>query len=224
LVVDDDEGFRSFVATTLSSAGFAAHEVAAANDALTHAAADPPALVVLDVCLPGIGGFEVCRQLRDEFGENLPIIFVSGTRMEPADRAAGLLIGSDDYLVKPVDPSELLARVRRLLARSKRQDPDAVAAEFGLTKRELTILQRVALGMAQHEIATELSISPRTVANHLQHIIEKIGVRSRAEAVAFAYTNGIVEPANEWSQRSSWDFGSDLAEPAVSAYRSRPPE
>jgi DNA-binding NarL/FixJ family response regulator len=212
LVVDDDEGFRSFVATTLSSAGFAAHEVAAATDALTHATADPPTLVVLDVCLPGIGGFEVCRQLRDEFGDDLPIIFVSGTRMEPGDRAAGILIGSDDYLVKPVDPTELLARVRRLLTRSKRQQPDTVAADFGLTKRELATLKRVALGMSQHEIATEFSISPRTVANHLQHIMAKLGVHSRAEAVAFAHTNGLVEPADGSSRRSSWDFRNGLAE------------
>jgi DNA-binding NarL/FixJ family response regulator len=213
LVVDDDERFRSFVTATLSLAGFAAREAATASDALTYATADAPALIVLDVCLPGIGGFEVCRQLRDEFGDDLPIIFVSGIRMEPADRAAGILIGSDDYLVKPVDPSELLARVRRLLARSKRKDPDAAAADFGLTKRELAILQRVALGMSQREIATEFSISRRTVTNHLQHVIAKIGVHSRAEAVAFAYTNGVVEPENGSSQRSSWDFGSGLAEP-----------
>jgi two-component system nitrate/nitrite response regulator NarL len=212
LVVDDDEGFRSFVTTTLSYAGLAAREAATASDALAYASADPPTLIVLDVCLPGIGGFEVCRQLRDQFGDDLPIIFVSGMRMEPADRAAGLLIGSDDYLVKPVDPSELLARVRRHLARSERKDRDAVAADFGLTKRELTILKRAALGMSQHEIATEFSISPRTVVNHLQHVIAKLGVHSRAEAVALAYAKGLVEAETGWSQRSSWDFGSGLAE------------
>jgi DNA-binding NarL/FixJ family response regulator len=193
LVVDDDDAFRSFVTTTLSGAGFAAREVAAAGDALAYATADAPALVVLDVCLPGIGGFEVCRRLRDEFGDDLPIIFVSGVRTEPADRAAGILIGSDDYLVKPVDPGELLARVRRLLVRSERHDAEAVGTDFGLTKRELAILQRIALGTSQYEIASEFSISPRTVANHLQHIMAKIGVHSRAEAVAVAYTNGIVE-------------------------------
>jgi DNA-binding response OmpR family regulator len=213
LVVDDDERFRSFVCATLSLAGFAAREAATASDALTYATADPPALIVLAVCLLGIGGFEVLRQLRDKFGDDLPIILVSGMRMEPADRAAGILIGSDDYLVKPVDPSELLARIRRLLARSKRQDRDAVAAEFGLTNRELAILKRVALGMSQQEIATEFSVSTRTVANHLQHVIAKIGVHSRAEAVAFAYMNGVVKPANGSSQRSPWDFGSGLTEP-----------
>jgi DNA-binding response OmpR family regulator len=195
LVVDDDNAFRSFVATTLSSAGFATREAATANEALTSATIDAPGLALLDVCLPGIGGFELCHQLRDEFGDGLPIIFVSGVRTEPADRVDGLLIGSDDYLVKPIDPSELLARVRRHLARSQRQAED-VAAEFGLTEREFAILERLAQGVPQSKIAAELGISRRTVGNHLQHILPKIGVHSRTEAVAFAYANGLVEPTN----------------------------
>src|SRR5947199_241905 len=72
-----------------------------------------PAVVLLDISLPDVSGFEVCRELRDEFGDDLPIIFVSGERVEAVDRAVGLLLGADDYVVKPFDLDELLARVRR---------------------------------------------------------------------------------------------------------------
>jgi two-component system nitrate/nitrite response regulator NarL len=207
LVIDDDDRFRSFVATSLSTAGFAVREAATGNEALALAQTEPPALVLLDVCLLESSGFEVCRQLRDDFGDNLPVIFVSGTRSEPFDRAAGLQIGGDDYLVKPVDPIELIARVRTHLARSRRQDPLAFAAKFGLTKREIAILRRLAQGLRQTEIAVELSISPRTVANHLQHTLTKLGLHSRIEAVAFAYEIRLVEPANTRTHTGRRDLG-----------------
>lgn len=193
LVVDDDGGFRSFLATTLSRAGFAAREAATGEDALVFARTDPPALVLLEVCLPGISGFEVCRELREQFGNELPIVFVSGTRIEPLDRSAGLLIGCDDYLVKPVDPNELLARVRRLVARSRRDKTVTVLPELGLTRREFTVLQRLAQGLRQVDIAAELVISPKTVASHVQHILAKLGVHSSAQAVALAYDRGLLE-------------------------------
>jgi DNA-binding response OmpR family regulator len=74
---------------------------------------------VLDVALPGVTGYDVCRTLREEFGEELPIIFVSDERTEPLDRVAGLLMGADDYVVEPFAPAELVARVMRALARVK---------------------------------------------------------------------------------------------------------
>src|SRR2546426_9900164 len=88
------------------------------EEALEAAAAQRPAAVILDVCLADIDGFEVCRELRERCGEALPIVFVSGERLESHDRVAGLLIGADDYLVKPIDPDELIARLRRLLVQS----------------------------------------------------------------------------------------------------------
>jgi DNA-binding NarL/FixJ family response regulator len=209
LVVDDDDRFRSFVANTLSDAGFAAREVANGERALAVARADPPALVLLDVCLPTLSGFELCRQLRDEFGDALPIVLVSGTRTEPLDRTAGLLIGSDDYLIKPVDPSELLARVRRLLSRSRApRQPDSAPPEHGLTERELFVLERLAAGAGQVEIAAELVISPHTVASHIQHILSKLGVHSRAQAVGYAFGHGLVKPASAATPRSPSDPGS----------------
>jgi DNA-binding NarL/FixJ family response regulator len=193
LVVDDDDHFRSFVATILTRAGFAVREAASGEDALASIQADRPALALLDVSLPGINGFEICREIRDQFGDTVPIIFVSGVKSDPLDRSAGLLIGGDDYLVKPIDPNELLARVRRLLARSQHKRNAFESSDLGLTKRELQVLQRMADGLKHIEIAADLVVSPKTVASHVQHILRKLGVHSRTEAVAFAYNSGLLE-------------------------------
>lgn len=140
-----------------------------------------------------VNGFELAHELRDDFGDDLPIVFVSGDRTDPLDRAAGLLIGGDDYLVKPIDPDELLARARRLISRSHTV-PVAPrgGAEAALTSRELEVLRLLAEGMPPKEIARELVISPKTVASHAQHVLAKLGAHSRAEAVALAYIGGFV--------------------------------
>ena len=164
-------------------------EAATGNDALAHARAERPSLVVLDVHLPDISGYEVCRELRDEFGDLLPIIFVSGERTESYDRVGGLLLGADDYVVKPFASDELLARVRRLLARSAQND--VVRRSYDLTPRELEITELLAAGHSQAAIAERLVLSEKTVATHIQHILPKLGVHSRAEAVAFAHREGL---------------------------------
>ncbi len=195
LVVDDDADFRAYIVVLLSRAGFAATlEAATGEEALAAVRAERPALVLLDVFLPDINGFEVCRTLRDELGDDLPIIFVSGERVEPADRAVGLLVGGDDYLVKPVDPDEFLARVRRAVVRSRREPagPSPTSRRLDLTKRELEVLGRLAQGHAQAQIAAELVISPKTVASHVQRILAKLGVHSQAQAVAAAYQLGVI--------------------------------
>src|SRR5512133_1403309 len=114
-VVDDDGRSRTLVSRVLKRVGFRTYEAETGEEALAAAKRERPALVILEVLLPGVAGYEVCRELKDAFGEALPIVFVSGSRTEPGDRVAGLLVGGDDYLVKPFDPDELLARVRRLL-------------------------------------------------------------------------------------------------------------
>jgi two-component system, OmpR family, response regulator len=102
----------------LGDAGYATCSAFTGEDALRHARRVRPAAVVLDVCLPMIFGYEVCRALRCSYGDRLPILFISGMRTESFDRVAGLLIGGDDYLVKPFAPDELVARVGALLRRS----------------------------------------------------------------------------------------------------------
>jgi DNA-binding NarL/FixJ family response regulator len=195
LIVDDDAVFRAYVVALLSQSGLAAAlEAATGGEALSAVRVERPALVLLDVLLPDINGFEVCRTLRDEFGDDLPIIFVSGERVEPVDRAVGMLVGADDYLVKPVDPDELLARVRRALVRTMRAPAGlpTTARPFDLTKREVEVLEQLALGRTQPQIAAELVISPKTVASHVQRLLAKLGVHSRAQAVAVAYQSSVI--------------------------------
>jgi DNA-binding NarL/FixJ family response regulator len=186
LIVDDDGDYRSRTAALLCGAGFEVVESRSGEEALETARGRQPALVVLEVRLPGVSGYEVCRQLRDEFGNGLAIIFASGVRTESFDRVAGLLVGADDYLVKPFTPDELLARVRALVRRATAKQRDE-QLNAGLTERELEVLQLLAEGLAQAEIAERLVISARTVGHHIERILGKLGVHSRAQAVSVAY-------------------------------------
>jgi DNA-binding NarL/FixJ family response regulator len=173
-------------------------EAATGEEALAAARAEEPCLIILEVSLPDVGGYEVCRQLRDELGDEVPIIFVSAARTEALDRAAGLLIGADDYIVKPFEREELIARVRRLLERAgrKRTGPAPFGHDHELTPRELEVLRLLAEGVRIVDIATELVITPKTVSNHLQHILGKLGVHTQAQAVALAYELGVVEASS----------------------------
>jgi DNA-binding NarL/FixJ family response regulator len=185
-VVDDDDGFRSYVAEHLENAGYRTEQFSTGSPVLPAATAEQPAAVVLDVQLPDLNGYELCRQLRDEYGDAISIVFISGERMDALDRTAGLLVGADDYLVKPVDPGELIARVRRLVEPSHSIAAGASNGLGSLTKREHEVLDLLAQGHPQDEIAAELVISPKTVSTHIQRILGKLKVRSRAQAVAVA--------------------------------------
>ena len=188
LVVDDDETARELISTLLARAGMSTVGAANGEEAMAAARRHAPKLVILDVRLPDISGYEVCRQLRDEFDHEVAIVFLSGERTESFDIAAGLLLGADDYVVKPFSADELLARVRRRLP-----SPDEAPPEHtGLTKRELEVLRLLADGLSQKEIAAQLVISSKTVAAHVQHILGKLGVHSRTQAVALAYRRGLL--------------------------------
>jgi DNA-binding NarL/FixJ family response regulator len=191
LVVDDDDGCRTLMANLIASAGLGVHEADSGEAALSIADRVTPAAVVLDVSLPGISGYEVCHRLRDRFGGGLPLMFVSGKRAESIDRVAGLLIGADDYLGKPFEPDELVARVRRLIAHSQ-----TAPMRYQLTQREREVLSLLATGLDQEGVAERLVISPRTVATHVQRILAKLGVRSRAQAVAVAYRDRLINPGS----------------------------
>jgi DNA-binding NarL/FixJ family response regulator len=198
LVVDDDAHFRRFAHATIERAGFRAFEAADADQALAAAAVTPPHLVLLDVHLPRVSGYELYRELRDRLGDSLPIIFVSGERTDSYDRVAGLMLGADDYLVKPFDPDELVARVRRSLRPrpNGHVEPESAADDptADLTPRERDVLALVALGRSTRQIGQELVISPRTVGTHIQHILAKLGVENRTQAAAVAYRAGLLSP------------------------------
>jgi DNA-binding NarL/FixJ family response regulator len=205
LVVDNDPLFRASVREPLERAGFDVVEADDGEAALAAATRRKPDVVLLDVCLPGASGYEVCHELRDRFGDTLGIIFVSGERIESIDRVSGLLLGADDYVVKPFDPDELLARVRTVVRRLSKPRKSSsgnghgngngnghatgsrAAADAELTPRELEVLELLAEGLTQTEIARQLVISPRTVGTHIQNVLGKLDVHSRAQAVALAH-------------------------------------
>ena len=119
LVVDDEPDIRRLVVLHLEREGFRCRSAASGPDALREAAARPPALVVLDLMLPGLDGLEVCRRLRaDAATAGVPIIMLTA-KADEVDRVVGLEVGADDYVVKPFSPKELVARVRAVLRRAR---------------------------------------------------------------------------------------------------------
>jgi DNA-binding response OmpR family regulator len=115
LVVDDEPPIVTLVRDRLEREGFVVRAVASGEEALARVDADPPDLIVLDVMLPGVDGFEVLRCLRGT-GRKVPVIVLTA-RDEDVDKIVGLEMGADDYMVKPFNPRELSARIRAVLRR-----------------------------------------------------------------------------------------------------------
>jgi DNA-binding NarL/FixJ family response regulator len=192
LIADADAEARGQVAHLLEDEGYEVVEAVSGEAALKVARENPPALVILEIPLGDRSGYEVCRALREELGDDLPVLFLSGARTESYDRVAGLLVGAYDYVVKPFAPDELMARVRRLV-RHSRASTSASATSL-LTPRELEVLQLLAEGLTADEIAKRLFISKKTVGTHTEHVFTKLGVRNRAQALAVAYREELVAP------------------------------
>jgi DNA-binding NarL/FixJ family response regulator len=184
LVVDNDRQTCAVVDRLLRRAGYVSFVATTPAKALESARKECPRVVLLEVALPEVSGFELCRQLKNEIDRTLPIMLLSSRGTDPLDRVAGLLAGADDYLAKPFSPDELLARVRTLTQRS---EPTVTGRLSSLTPREVEVLSLLAEGLGQTDIAGRLVVSPKTVGNHIDHILGKLGVHSRAQAVACAY-------------------------------------
>lgn len=203
LIVDGDDPSRTALAQLIVAGGYACNEAATGEEGLAIARQQEPVLVLLADVLTGLASYEVCRALRDDFGDLLPIIFISRLRKEPLDCVAGLLLGADDYIVEPYAPEELVARVRRAVTRAAAFRTIHERPTHTLTVREVEVLQGLANGLSQKEIAQQLIISPKTVGTHIQRILSKLDVHSRAEAVAAAYQRGIVDQAPLQSARAA---------------------
>jgi two-component system, OmpR family, alkaline phosphatase synthesis response regulator PhoP len=193
-IVDDSAGTRAAVSSLLRESGFGVVEAADGAEALRVVETDGVDVVVLDVNMPGLNGYEVCRRLRQRYGYGIGIVFLSGSRTEPFDRAAGLNVGADDYVTKPYDAGELLARVRAVLRRVQAHNSLAPTRN-PLTPRQLEVLRLLAEGTAPSEIAERLFVSPATVRKHIERILRVLRVRSRSEAVAWAFREGVADPA-----------------------------
>jgi two-component system, OmpR family, phosphate regulon response regulator PhoB len=204
LVVDDEPDIVALVVYHLAKAGFRISTASNGADALRIAQQDRPALVVLDLMLPGMSGLEVLEQLRaDESGQEIAVLLLTARREEP-DRIKGLSSGADDYLTKPFSPQELVLRVRNILRRMSQTQsglPDVLrigpilidrsahrvtvdSAELDLTPTEFKLLMTLAerRGRVQSralllEIVWDAApdIQTRTVDMHVQRLRTKLG-------------------------------------------------
>ena len=165
LVVDDDPKILSMMRRGLIFAGYDVVTVDSGEEALNHAMLEVPALVVLDVMLPGIDGFEVCRRLRSA-EPRLPILLLTARDRVP-DRVAGLDAGADDYLVKPFAFDELLARIRALLRRTAAGSLEILTCDdlkVDTASREVVRGNRhVELTLTEYQLLEYLMRHPRQV-------------------------------------------------------------
>jgi DNA-binding NarL/FixJ family response regulator len=187
LVGDGDARDRAETVALVSGTGCRTQAFETGAELLEAALIQAPALTILDSGLRGPSAYEVCRELRDRWGERLPIVFVSADRTEVNDEIAALLLGADDYFAKPLRSERFLARIRRLLARA-----EAPVARSSLTPRELEILELLVGGRRPTEIAQRLHITRKTASTHIEHIMAKLGAHSQAQAVAFALRDDVL--------------------------------
>lgn len=187
----NDLASAELLRVALQSAGFGIVDAPTGADVLARMSEHPADAVILDVDDGDGSAYLACKLLRERWGEHLPILLLSGDRAAPADRVVGLLLGADEYVVKPFHASEVISRMHRLVARSEDLGPPSSPADadgkiddFDLTEREQQVMDKLLLGRTQAEIAGELVISSNTVATHIQRILLKLGVHNRAQAVA----------------------------------------
>ncbi|CAN5835028.1 response regulator transcription factor [soil metagenome] len=211
LIVDDDSTLRAALTRYLRDRGFIVHNAASGTEGFLSFTKDTPDLIVSDVVMPEMDGFELCIRIRNTApGQLVPFIFLSG-RCDLEDRIQGHSIGADDYLVKPFHPRELIAKIEAQLARTHR-----VHAEINrllrrareerlqgqpqpplpLTPAEEKVFWEVTQGFTNKKIGDRLFISPRTVQTHLSSILSKLSLENRSQLIRYAFENGHKPPQN----------------------------
>ena len=195
LLIDDAPDTVRMIAEALDDAGYTVLVATDGATALKRVERVIPDAVLLDACMPGMDGFETCRRLKQAPGmRTVPVIFMTGLA-ETERLVEGLSAGGIDYLVKPVVPDELVARLQAHLRvaremnaamrnRAEEVGPAGASLPNPLTHREMDVLEWVARGKTNRDVADILGMSPRTVNKHLEHIYEKLGVETRTAAVA----------------------------------------
>lgn len=192
LVVEDQTIMRENLVTLLEFEGFQVDSAANGQQAVAIALAAPPDLVLCDVMMPELDGYGVLAALRSEAAtQRVPFIFLTA-KGERTDIRAGMNLGADDYLVKPVAQAELLEAIAARLERQRVLEvqqgrlPDFTSArpleQLGLTPREAEVLLWVTQGKGNRDVGLLLEMSEATVKRHLQHIFEKLGVETRTAA------------------------------------------
>jgi DNA-binding NarL/FixJ family response regulator len=191
LVIEDQPDMRTNIATILSLEGYEVLTAEHGKEGLATAKEDKPDLILCDVMMPELDGYGVLEGLReDRTVAGTPFIFLTA-KGEKRDVRAGMNLGADDYLTKPVAASDLLAAIAARLNRERVRPqggfhPDFSSADpllsFGLTPREAEVLLWVAQGKSNAEISVILGAAEATIKKHLQSIFEKLGVDNRNAA------------------------------------------
>jgi DNA-binding NarL/FixJ family response regulator len=203
LVVDDEPNLLRAVAAILRGEGFEVSTARSGREALVSVAQSLPDLIVSDVRMPGMDGFELARKLRSAPNFALvPIIFLTA-KDETEDRVEGFQAGVDVYLTKPFEPNELVAVIKNILQRVERTH-STIARLIGnqeaeretvrvrdeeLTEAEWRVAESVARGLSNKEIALELNLSIRTVENHVSRILAKKNFSNRVEIARHIISN-----------------------------------
>jgi DNA-binding response OmpR family regulator len=153
LVVEDETSIASFVALYLKNAGYRIQTAGTGREALERVAAEKPSLIVLDLMLPDVDGLEVCRRIRRT--SDVPILMLTA-RDEDVDKIIGLEVGADDYLTKPFNPRELVARVKSILRRSVPERREAQTKQIKHGDLEIDVGRREVLVSG-----TEVQLAPK---------------------------------------------------------------
>jgi two-component system nitrate/nitrite response regulator NarL len=193
LVIDADPVSCAVTTALLTRLGHEIHCAESVGSALAVVRDRLPSIAIFDIDTFGLG---LCHEIVEQSARTA-VILISAARTSSADMVAGLLAGADDYLVRPFDPDELLARARRTLTRMSQTSMTHTRSTLmaSLSAREGEVLDLLAQGLTQREIATFLVISDKTVGTHVQHILAKLGLHSRAQAVAFVLSQQLVVAA-----------------------------
>lgn len=212
LIVDDDLGIRLSVSDYLELAGYSVVMSENGQSALEMVSQHQPHLIVTDVTMPQMDGYELIRQVRRQPAFRLlPVIFLTA-RTNTHERIKGYQLGCDAYLPKPFELNELVAVVRNLLDRSQMMESEwrlrlrSVEAEeeplfnkndtmlaLELTQREQEVLAELVEGLSNGQIGDRLHLSPRTIEKHVSSLLRKTETSNRAELVRFAMDHGLVD-------------------------------
>lgn len=223
LLVDDEPGLREAVQAYLEDSGFTVHVANNAAQGWDLLQQVSPDLLISDIMMPQVDGYQFLKQVReDPRFQSLPVVFLTARGMT-SDRIQGYQAGCDAYLPKPFDPDELVAIVqglleRRAAARSGEGDTPDIAEmarqiaeikamlsqkggiaqssppiKIDFTPREQSVLELVAEGLMNKEIARRLSTSVRNVEKYVSRLFSKTGTSSRTELVRYALENGLTQ-------------------------------
>jgi len=192
LVVDDERSISDLIATSLRFVGFDVETAANGSEALTIAQAFHPDALVLDVMMPGMDGFEVCKKLRDD-GQNIGVLFLTA-KDTTEDKINGLTVGGDDYMTKPFSLEELIARLKAILRRT--------GAIPNTIDEEKILFADLELNEATHEVhraGVQLELSPteftllRYLLINADRVVSKSQILDHVWQYDFRGDAGIVE-------------------------------